>query len=68
MSFRKTIVEIPASHEWRRAEDQRIDATLLKRNAVAVIANQTPPDRWPEARARLLAATSSPTVIDTLNA
>ena len=47
---------------------QRTGATLLKRNAVAAIANQTPPDRWPEARARLLAATSSPTVIDTLNA
>ncbi|MGN0878088.1 MAG: epoxyqueuosine reductase [Oligosphaeraceae bacterium] len=47
---------------------QRTGATLLKRNAVAAIANQTPPDRWPEARARLLAATASPTVIDTLNA
>lgn len=47
---------------------QRTGATLLKRNAVAAIANQTPPDQWPEARDRLLAATSSPTVIDTLNA
>lgn len=41
-------------------------ATLLKRNAIAAIANQTLPEQWPAAAETLANSTQSPNLLDTI--